>query len=223
MRPPAISNAVEAATSSSDKGRPSATHAWTVRAAAALASQAIRETRGARADHRQPCDGQGDQEANAANPEQNCAIHRQGGYSARHGPAEPGLDLRTESAQRNRGQGDAGGQRDAADQYRLRKQQARDSMRLGSQHHANRSFLLPAQRAQEHQHHDIGDHDEQHEAGGDREADQNGADLANVVRVNRFQSDAPPASGNRRRDAPHGLGDPLLREGGGTPSRKRTM
>src|SRR5215472_2619350 len=47
-----------------------------------------------------------------------------------------------------------------ADQYCLAKQQPCDLMRLSPQHHANRGFLLPPKRPQEHEHHDIGDHDE---------------------------------------------------------------
>ncbi len=87
-------------------------------------------------------------------------------------------------------------------------------MRLGSECHAKRSFLLPAQRPQEHKHRYIGHHDEQHEGSGDSDADQNRTHLANIVRVNRFQSDSPPAGGNLRSDTPHGFGDPPRREGG---------
>ena len=87
-------------------------------------------------------------------------------------------------------------------------------MRLGSECHADGGFLLPAQRSQEHEHRDVGHHDEQHEGGGDGDADQNWPHLTNVVRVNRFQPDAPPAGGNLRSDAPHGFRDPLRRENG---------
>jgi hypothetical protein len=177
MSPPPISSAVEAATSSAAHGR-------TVGAAPALAAQAVCETRGTHADHRQPGDDHGDQQADAAYPEQNRAIHREGGYAARYGPAEPGFDLRAERAQRDHGDGDAGDERDAADQCRFREEQACDPMRLGAECHANRGFLLPTQRPQEHEHPDIHHHDEQHEGGGDRDADQNSAHVANVVRVN---------------------------------------
>ena len=197
-----------------DKDRASAAHGWTVGAGAGLAAQAICEARGTHGDHRQPCDDHSDQQAGAANPEQNPAIHREGGYAARHGQAEPGFDQRAESAQRDRGYGDAGGERHTADQCRLREEQARDPMRLGSECHANRCFLLPAQRPQEHEHRYIGHHDEQHEGGGDSDADQSWPHVAHVVRVNRFQSDTSPASGNLRSDAPHGFGDPPRREGG---------
>ena len=81
-----------------EKSRAGAAHGRTVGAAAALAAQAVCETRGTHADHRQPCDDHGDQQADAADPEQNRAIHREGGYAARYGPAEPGFDLRAERA-----------------------------------------------------------------------------------------------------------------------------
>jgi hypothetical protein len=59
-----------------------------------------------------------------------------------------------------------------------------DAMRLGAERHANPCFPLPAQRPEEHEHRYIGHHDEQHEGGGDGDADQNWPDVAYVVRVN---------------------------------------